>query len=370
MIKLTTVIIDDSDCKAVENVLRKGFLVHGDECISFENELNNYLGSKNVLVVSSCTAALHLALIALGIGKGDAVIVPDFTFPATVNAVELTGATPLLIDVDETTYNINTKLIPDAIKNWKRKEKIKAIIPVHEFGCPADMDKINDIAEKNNLFVIEDAACALGTKYKNKMAGTIGNIGCFSFHPRKALTTGEGGAIAVNDIELANKIKALRNHGIEQVKGKPDFILPGFNYRLTNFQAALGKNQLTKFDSWLKKRNKLQMIYREKLQNLPLQLPANIHGHSWQTFMVVLSEKFNRNSIIKQLKDSGVETNLGAYAIHSLKFYNEKYSFCNKYFPIATKLYKQGLALPFSQNMTEEDINYVVKILGKAFLEK
>lgn len=365
MIKLSSVVLDTEDCSSVERVLRGGYLVHGEECILFEKELGEYISCEYVHVVSSCTAALHLALLALGIGKGDAVIVPCFTFPATVNAVELTGAVPIIVDVERHSYNINTDLIVNAINSWKGKEKIRAIIPVHEFGCPADMDKILQIAKDYNLYVIEDAACALGTKYKDRMVGTFGDIGCFSFHPRKALTTGEGGAIVAKDKDIAHKIALLKNHGMEYIDGRVDFMLPGLNYRLTNFQAALGRSQLKKFNLWLEKRNELQNFYRELLYDVPVELPVAIEGHSWQTFMIILPEHIDRDILRKKLYDCGIETNLGAHAIHCLKYYKEKYLFKNSEYPVAYLLYTKGLALPFSQNISKEEIRVVVDSLKK-----
>jgi Predicted pyridoxal phosphate-dependent enzyme apparently involved in regulation of cell wall biogenesis len=365
MVKLSSVVIDSDARQAVERVLSEGTLVHGEECSLFEKELASYLSCQSVHVVSSCTAALHLALLALGIGAGDAVIVPDFTFPATVNAVELVGAVPVVVDVEKNTYNINAELIVNAIKNWKGKETIRAIIPVHEFGCPADMDRILQIAKDYNLYVIEDAACALGTQYKGKMVGTFGDIGCFSFHPRKALTTGEGGAIVVKNKDIAHRIALLKNHGMEYMDGRVDFMLPGLNYRLTNFQAALGRSQLKKFNLWLEKRNELQNFYRELLHGVHVELPAYIEGHSWQTFMVILPESVDRDMVRKKLYDCGVETNLGAHAIHCLKYYKERYLFKESDFPTAFLLYKKGLALPFSQNISKEEIRLVVDSLKK-----
>lgn len=360
MIKLSKPSIGKDEIEAVKKVLLSGQLVHGEECNLFEKELSAYLNCEDVVLVSSCTAALHLSLIALGIGKGDAVIVPAFTFPATVNAVELTGARPILVDVSLNTYDIDVTKIEETINNWHGSEKIRAIVPVHEFGCPVEMTKIMHIANKYSLLVIEDAACALGSMYNGKKIGTFGSAGCFSFHPRKAITTGEGGAIAVNDKNLAEKLRVLRNHGIKYVNNAADFVLPGYNYRMTNLQAALGRTQLKKFDMWLQKRNKLQEIYREQLSNLKfISLPKNINGHSWQTFMIILNEQINRSEFIFNLRNQGVEANLGAQAIHCLKYYKEKYNYQESDFLNADKLYKYGVAVPFYQDMAEDDVAFV-----------
>lgn len=361
MIRLSMPDIGDEECQAVETVLRSGQLVHGEECDLFERELAEYLNCKDVIIVSSGTAALHLALVALGIGPGDAVIVPDFTFPATVNAVELVGARPILVDVDLGTYNIVPENIRQAISEWKGKEKIRAIIPVHEFGCPADMTTIMEIAKEYDLKVIEDAACGLGAIHNGRKVGTFGNAGCFSFHPRKAITTGEGGAIATDDIELAAKLRCYRNHGIVRDEMGIEFVQAGFNYRLTNFQAALGRVQLTKFDKWLMIRNKLQLVYRKNLSKTKLLLPENINGHAWQTFMILLPESCKRIDLIAQLKEKGIETNLGAQGIHCQQYYQQRYSeMCSAHVNNnAQQLFLYGLALPLYQAMQENDVDYI-----------
>ena len=358
MIRLSKPSIGDEECKVVERVLRSGHLVHGEECDFFEQELAHYLGCKDVVVVSSGTAALHLALLALGIGEGDAVIVPDFTFPATVNVVELVGARPILVDVDSNTYNITPENIQRAINGWNGKEKIRAIMPVHEFGCPADMTAIMKVAEEYNLLVIEDAACGLGAVHDGQKVGTFGQAGCFSFHPRKSITTGEGGAIATSDVKLADKLRIWRNHGIKHSNSAVDFVLAGLNYRMTNFQAALGRVQLTKFDDWLKMRHQLQKVYHAELVEIDVLLPVNVVGHAWQTYMIVLPDKVNREEMTLKLKEKGIETNLGAYSIHCQPYYKQKYpEMCKEQQSNnAERLFRCGLALPLCQEYFQDDI--------------
>lgn len=363
MIRLSVPSIADEECAAVERVLRSGQLVHGEECVLFEQELAEYIGCKDVVVVSSGTAALHLALLALGVGPGDAVLVPDFTFPATVNAVELVGARPILVDVDLSNYNIVPDYILRAIKEWHGPEKIRAIMPVHEFGCPADMTSIMEIAREYKLLVVEDAACGLGALHDAQKVGTFGDVGCFSFHPRKAITTGEGGAIATNDTELSAKLRSWRNHGIQRNDNGMDFILPGFNYRMTNIQAALGRVQLLKFNNWLVERNRLQEIYRNNLISDKVQLPEEVNGHAWQTFMIRLADSCDRDRIISILREREIETNIGANALHMLSFYAQKYSAdCEKAGGNnSERLYKFGLALPLYQGLDSKMVEYVLK---------
>lgn len=368
MIKLSKPDISNDECEAVVRVLKSGQLVHGEECDLFEKELAQYLNCEDVVVVSSGTAALHLSLIALGIGPGDAVLVPDFTFPATVNVIELVGARPVFVDVDIKTYNITAQHTLDAINNWNGKEKVKAIIPVHEFGCPADMTGLLKIAKDYNLKVIEDAACGLGSIHEGKKIGTFGDTGCFSFHPRKAITTGEGGAIAVKNKNISQKIRSWRNHGLHKINTANSFVVPGFNYRLTNFQSALGRVQLRKFDDWLKKRSCLQSIYRRELAGSKFfSLPDQSVGHAWQTFMIVLSSNINREDVITSLRKKGIETNLGAYAIHCQEYYKKKYpTMCKQQIGNnAEILFKHGLALPFCQSMNRDEIMFICEELYK-----
>lgn len=369
MIRLAVPSIGDAECAAVERVLRSGNLVHGEECELFEQELALYLGCKDVVVVSSGTAALHLSLLALDIGPGDAVLVPDFTFPATINVIELVGARPILVDVDLFTYNITPGNIRRTIYNWQGPEKIKAIMPVHEFGCPADMTAIMQIAKEHQLLVVEDAACGFGTIHNGQKVGTFGLTGCFSFHPRKAITTGEGGAIATNNLKVAEKLRLLRAHGMAKSSfGTMDFLEAGYNYRLTNFQAALGRCQLRCFDQWLQVRKKIQDFYRENLLALTVQLPEISSGHSWQTFMVVLPEFVDRKDISEQLKTAGIENNLGAYALHELAYYKQQYpQMCSEMQKNQSEvLFQRGLAIPCHQNMSIDDANEVVVALRKA----
>ncbi|MDD0808779.1 DegT/DnrJ/EryC1/StrS family aminotransferase [Curvibacter sp. RS43] len=364
MLKLSQPNISEEAIAAVADVIRSGQLVHGTENEAFEKELAAYLGCEDVVLVSSGTAALHLALLALDIGPNDAVLVPDFTFPATANAVALVGARPVIVDVDPNTYTLSARQLEAVIQTWKGPERLRAIMPVHEFGCPADMQEINRIAKAHGLFVVEDAACALGATFQGRKLGTLGDIGCFSFHPRKTLTTGEGGALCTNDAELARRLRRLRNHGMERTASGMQFFEPATNYRLTNFQAALGRHQLPQLDGWIERRSALAKAYCELLQPLAqtgrLSLPSLIPGHSWQTFMVVLDGLADRNAIILQLRNEGVEANLGAQSLSSIGLYGPVAQDL-KYGPL---LYQHGLALPLFEKLSLSDVQHVVKALG------
>lgn len=365
MIPLTRPQIGDDECAAVERVLRGGMLVHGEECDAFEAELAAYLGIDDVLVVSSGTAALHLAMLALGIGPGDAVLVPDFTFPATANVVELVGARPVLVDVDHDTYNVTPQLLEQAIVAWQGPERLRAMIPVHEFGCPLDMAGIRALASAHGLMVVEDAACALGTRCTGGFAGTFSAAGCFSFHPRKSLTTGEGGAIAVGDPDLARRLRLLRNHGMQRGGQGMEFLLPGLNYRMTNFQAALGRVQLPKLDGWISERYHLQAIYREALAASGMTLPKDMVGHSWQTFMVVLPAGVERDRIVRELAGHGIQSNLGAQALHRQAYFEARHEQGAQRadLSVADWLFKQGLALPLFPGMAADDVMRIAHTL-------
>jgi perosamine synthetase len=364
VLKLSHPNISKEAIDAVAQVLRSGQLVHGPECEAFERELAMYLGSPDVVLVSSGTAALHLALMVHDIGPGDAVIVPDFTFPATANVVAMVGAKPVIVDVDPGTYAIDVGQLEARVIAWNGPQRLRAIMPVHEFGAPADMKAICRVARDHGLIVIEDAACALGASDSGSKIGTQGDAGCFSFHPRKTLTTGEGGAIAVRDPERARRLRRLRNHGMERTEEGVRFLEPATNYRLTNFQAALGRHQLPHLDGWIARRRDLAGRYRRELGPLVeqalIRLPDEVAGHSWQTFMIVLDDRFDRADVISALKHGGVEANLGAQSLSEIGLYGGE---CPP-MPVGERLWRQGLALPMFEQMSESDVLLVCRLLA------
>ncbi len=372
MLKLSRPSIPESAIASVADVLRSGNLVHGAECNAFEAELADYLSCDDVVLVSSGTAALHLSLLALGIGDGHAVIVPDFSFAATANSVEMAGATVKLVDVDPETYVLSTEHLEETIADWSAPETLKAIIPVHEFGCPANISEIARLASTVDAYVIEDAACALGATLGDRKTGGLADAGCFSFHPRKTLTTGEGGAIAVNDPDLAHRLRLLRSHGMDRSEGGVVFREPGLNYRMTDFQAAIGRAQLPDMDDRIDRRRRLAATYRELLSSLEsdgnLSLPRPVPGHSWQTFMVVLNERFDRDEISRRLREAGVESGMGAQSMSSLGIYRDYVQTS----PLSNghRLYRQGLALPMDEGLIRDDIVKVVAALQDALAAK
>lgn len=357
MIKLTVPDIGQDELDEVKKVFDSKYLVQGDKVEEFENQIMEYLNVKYAIAVSSGTAALHLALLAMEIKVGDEVIVPDFTFPATSNVVEIVGATTKFVDITLDSLCIDVDKIESMITY-----KTKVIIPVHEFGQSADMDPIMNLAEKYNLKVIEDAACALGAEYKGEKVGTIGDIGCFSLHPRKAITTGEGGVVVTNNDELAERIRIFRNHGLSYVYGKPKFVTAGLNYRMTNIQGAIATVQMKKLEEINHKKIKLVKEYNELLENvngITLPTEKSYGKHVWQTYHILLDEKFNRDELIEIFKQKGIETNFGAYAVHEQYYYKQKYKYNDYDFLKSIYAHKYGMALPMYGSLKHNEIKYI-----------
>ena len=351
----------------LKEILDCGFLTQGRYVEQFENLVARYLDVPNAIAVSSGTAALHLVLLALDIGLGDEVIVPAFTFPATANVVELVGAKPVFVDVDLSTYNIDEKMIKKAITC-----RTSAIIPVHLFGNPANMEAIINIAKSKGLKVIEDSAGALGSVYKGRKCGTIGDVGCFSFHPRKIITTAEGGMVITNNYKIVDKIRLLRNHGMKYSNSKVDFVSPGFNYRMNELEAVLGLIQMKEINSLVTERKKLFSLYKKYLSgdsSCNFQEVLTGCQQAIQTF-VIRNKKVRSQRLLGLLRKRGIEVTIGTYAMHILRYYKEKYGYKPNDYPNAYKLYLQGLALPFYNGMKVKDIKQVCSQIRKSQLKK
>lgn len=354
--------INDADIAAVVRVLKTGMLVQGVEVETLEKKIAERIGVKHCIAVSNGTATMHLSLLTLGIGPGDEVIVPAFSYIATANVVELTGATPVFVDIDIETFNINVASIERHITS-----RTKAIIPVHEFGLAADISAIMEIAQKYQLYIIEDAACALGAKENNKSVGSFGKAGSFSLHPRKAISSGEGGLITTDDEEMAKQLRSLRNHGIEYKNGKMDFVMAGYNYRMTDFQAALVNSQLDRLNEILEYKQKLASVYFNEINSSLVQLPFIPEGktHTWQTFHILLAETLKQDKVIARLKEEGIGSNYGAQCIPAQSFYLDKYKLDSvNLFPNAFRAYTQGLALPVYEKLNERDISRISKVIN------
>jgi dTDP-4-amino-4,6-dideoxygalactose transaminase len=359
--------MDELEERAVVEVLRSGWVVQGPRVAEFEQSVKNYVGARHAVATSSCTTALHLALVLHGIGPGDEVIVPSFTFIATANAVRYTGATPIFTDIDPQTYNISPDCIEAAIT-----PRTKAIMPVHQIGLAADMDRINGIARHYGLVVVEDAAPAIGALYKNRRIGSLGNSTCFSFHPRKAITSGEGGMIVTDDDSLAERGRILRAHGMSisdlarhsaknvVVEQYPEM---GFNYRMSDLHAAVGIEQLKKLDLVLTKRKEIAARYNEAFADIDcMQLPfsSSETPHTFQSYMIRLlpHARKTREQVMQEMLESGVATRRGVMAIHLEPSYRRLYPSVS--LPITETATKDTLLLPIYTTMTGLEQEYVI----------
>ncbi len=357
---------------ATRDVFMSGWLTQGPKVKEFEEKFAARHGAKHALATTSCTTALHLGLAAMGVGPGDEVIVPSFTWVATANVALYCGATPVFADVDPLTNNID----PRGLKKL-RTARTKAVIPVHLFGLCADVDAVKD--ELPGVKVLEDCACAAGATYKGRHAGTLGEMGAFSLHPRKSVTTGEGGVLTTNDTALFELADSLRNHGAsiseeQRHKGPRPYLLPefnvmGFNYRMTDFQGAVGTVQLSKLDRFIDERDHWAAYYRRELASIPwLRTPEAPKGwrHAWQAYVTMVDPAkapMPRNEIMERLQAKGIATRPGTHAIHALGFYREKYGLKTSDFPGAWLCDQQTLAIPLHNKMTEEDYAWVVASL-------
>ncbi len=354
--------ITEEDIELVAEVLRSGMLVQDRKVKALEDAIADQMSARNVVAASSGTATLHLALVALGLKAGDQVIVPALSHVATANVVELIGAECVFVDVEKDTFNIDVSKIEAAIT-----PRTRAIMPVHEFGLACDILPITDIAGQQDLLVIEDAACALGATEGQKYVGTFGNVGSFSLHPRKAITSGEGGLLVTDDDDIANRLRILRNHGIDIQSGSQEFVAAGFNYRLTDFQAALALSQYGRLEYNIRHRRSLAELYLSELSDenrLQLPLEKQRKAHAWQTFHVVVDQQIDRDRLIQDLKARGIGSNYGAQCIPATTYYQQKYGLdCERLFPNALRAFTHGLALPLHENLTSEDVKYVSNTL-------
>lgn len=381
-IPITKVNFLEEEINAVSEILRTGWIVQGPAVKEFEKKFAEFTGAKFSFAVSNCTNALVLSLIALGIKPGDEVIIPSFTWIATANAVETIGAVPIFCDIDLTSFNIDVKQLEKLTTN-----KTKAIIPVHLFGLAADMDKIIAAADKYNLLIIEDAACGFGSVYKNKHVGTIGNCGCFSFHPRKSITTGEGGIITTNDKEIAYKIRALRDHGattsdLQRHNGAKPYLLPefpfaGYNFRMTDFQAVLGSKQMDRSDQILNERKRIAEIFDDEFKNICwLETPSfgEEYIHSYQSYVCLFqpeeltTENYKlihtkRNSFMEYLQKKGISTRPGTHSVHNTKYYKKKFNLSETDFVNSTIAEKCSISIPLFQGMKNEEIEYITEVI-------
>lgn len=367
---------DEAEIALLRECLDSKWVTQGPLTERFERLIAEKHDVKYALACTSCTAALHLATMALKLGPGDEVIVPAFTWVTSAHSAEYVGAKPVFVDVDLSTYNIDPERLEAAIT-----PRTKAIIAVHLFGLAAPMDEILAIARPRGIQVIEDAACAIGTTYKSRPVGAIGDIGCFSFHPRKAVTTGEGGAVTTNRDDLAERVRSQRNHGST---GAPDpsiephgpwtmatFDNLGFNLRLSDIQAAVGVAQMGKLERLLAERRRLGRRYSELLagnNSIVRPLGGDADGHAFQSYVIriVDGHRERRNAVMSALAAAGIQTRPGTHAVHRLGYYKNKYGLRPEQFPNAALAEDTTITLPIFPNMTEEDQRRVIDCINRA----
>lgn len=352
-------VFEGNELRYVTDAVLSGWVSSAGSYITrFENEFAKFCKTKYAVACSNGTTALHLALLALGIGPGDEVIVPSLTFIATANAVRYVGATPVLVDVEPEYWQIDPASIEAAIT-----KKTKAIIPVHLYGHPAKMDVIKKIAKKHKIFIIEDAAEAIGAEVYKQKVGSWGDLGIFSFYGNKIITTGEGGMVTTNNKKLAESLRVLRDHGMAKNRRYYHEVL-GYNYRMTNIQAALGLAQLERIEQILKKKIKIADWYNQNLQNIPalsLQKEASWAKNVYWMFCILVDEKklgFSRDTLIAKLKEVGVDTRPFFIPIHSQPIYGEHRALP---LPHSHHLGKIGINLPSSVSLTQNDIAVIAK---------
>lgn len=369
MIPLARPPIEKSDIDAATAVLAGGKLVQGSEVAAFEHELGILLGVAHVVVVSSGTAALHIALAANHIGPGHLVVVPAYSWIATANVIEVVGARPIFVDVQESSYNMSPSALRKTVQSLSSQERgsLRALLPVHAFGLMAEMDDVLEVSDQLGAVVIEDAACALGAQLGDQAAGTVGHVGCFSFHPLKVITTGEGGAVASNDPGVAAFARAYRDHGQIRNGDIRRFVMPGLNLRMTDFQAALGRSQLRRLDSILTARRDRFELYLNLLADVEVVRPAYERSRtSAQAFVLRLPRDVDRRRLMASMLEDGIETGVGTIAMPFTDYYRTSGHPDQKSLPVTASLASTALTLPLYDKLEPRQQEQVVETLDKS----
>lgn len=366
---------DQSEIELLRQCLDSRWVTQGPLTARFEQTVAERHAVRHALATTSCTAALHLAALALELGPGDEVLVPAFTWVTSAHCAEYVGARAVFVDVQADTYNVDPKALEAAIS-----PRTRAIVPVHLFGLPADMDAVGALARAHGLAVIEDAACAIGAAWRGTPVGGLGDVGCFSFHPRKIVTTGEGGMVTTQRDDLADRVRALRNHGATGFRDPaPERPSPwsmssfdelGFNLRLSDIQAAVGLAQMAKLDRLLAERRARAGRYDALLAELAdVRTPAVPDGalHTYQSYVIRVAEggRERRNRVMESMQDAGIQTRPGTHAVHRLGYYTRKYGLAANDFPVASACEDTTITLPLFPGMTDADQERVVTALAE-----
>ena len=399
-IPVTKPYFTEEELEMVQDALSSGWVAQGPKVAEFEKKIASHEGIREGVATTSCTTALHLAMVAQGMGPGMDVLVPAFTFVATENSIVETGATPVLVDICEETFNVDVKDLRRIIEteyakennsliNRKTGQRLWGIVPVHEFGLCCNIKEVNKLAEEYSLQVIEDAACALGARIGETHQGAFGNTSCISFHPRKSITTGEGGMVLTDDVKLAKRMRELRTHGSTvsadaRDKGK-GFLLPehneaGFNYRMTDIQGAIGLAQVKKLDFIIEEKRRMASFYDGLIkESLPQFIPPvepEGYYHTYQSYVCMLNrEKLGfktieeggqfRNELLQKLEDIGIATRQGTHAVHLLGYYRNRFGFQPEDYVHAYACDRLSITLPMYVGMTQDDQIYVVETIRK-----
>lgn len=391
---------DEEELLLISDSLDSGWVAQGPKVSAFEKEVAIHEGVAEGVATTSCTTALHLSMVAQGLKEGMDAIAPAFTFVATENAITMTGATPVMVDIDRNTFNIDINALQktidevytfknDKLVNKKSGNVLWGIIPVHEFGLCCDIYSINRMAEEYHLQVIEDAACALGAKIGEIHQGAFGNTSCISFHPRKSITTGEGGMILTDDAALAGRMRELRTHGSTVSADARDkahgFLLPefpeaGYNYRMTDIQGAMGLAQIKKLDYIIGKKRKSAACYNELIAQILPEFIAPVepegYFHTYQSYVCMLNEDYlgfssieaggsYRNALLQKLEEVGIATRQGTHAVHTLGHYRNKFGYLPEDYSNAYACDRLSITLPLYVGITEEDQEYIADTIRK-----
>ena len=357
--------IHAEDIELVVQALKSNRLSLGPFLDRFERSFAAYIGTSHAIAVSSGTAGLHLCICAANIGPGDEVITTPFSFVASANCILYERATPVFVDIDESSLNIDPRLVGAAVT-----DRTRAILPVHIFGQPCAMDELTALSRRHDLVLIEDACEAIGAEYRGRKVGNFGKAAVFGFYPNKQMTMGEGGIITTNDAEWAAMFYSLRNQGRHEMGTWLCHDRLGFNYRLDEMSAALGLSQLLRIDELLERRSKIASIYDELLRSSPgvtLLSPAKTTTRlSWFVLIVRLDENISRSNVINHLQSCGIPTRTYFSPIHLQPYFKEKFGYQNGDFPVTERVANSTLALPFHSNLSDADIEYVVTNLNAA----
>lgn len=361
--------IIEKDIETVVGVMKTRFLSIGPKVVEFEKKITSYVGTKYAVAVNSGTSALHLIIRGMGIGEGDVVITTPFSFIASSNCILFERGKPLFVDIDEKTLDLDPDKTDEQLGKMSQEEldKVKAMIVVDAFGQPADWDRFTEIAKRYNLLLVEDSPEALGSEYKGRKCGSFGEAGVFAFYPNKQITTGEGGILVTDDAELARLARSMRNQGRGENGEWLDHERLGYNYRMDELSSALGCSQMERIEEILDKREKVAGMYGEKLAEVEeVQVPyiaPYVSRMSWFVYVIRLERGIDRNKVIKYLNEEGVQCKPYFTPIHLQPFYRKMFGYKEGDFPITEDVSSRTIALPFFNNLKEEQIDYVVEKL-------